>query len=294
MSADVKELQSECRKVTESAKSVRAFKGNEGWLYSFKELRHMSQKKLWTDQAVAEIKAYSQALQKEGIKLIVVPVPPKVSIYPEHLSKELKAVNPYRIFHRNLADSGVKSVDLFEAFINFKKSEKAFCKQDSHFSPEMAVKIASQLCIPLNNSKKIGNIPVKKEVMAINGDLRRQLEEKPAAEKLSFSFVEPKNPAVPNSDSSVLLLGDSNFLIYHKGGDMLARSAGIADHLSSMLAKSVDLLAVKGSGVNIARIDLYRRFLNPVYLKKKKTVVWCFSAHELTETENWKRIPVKR
>ena len=294
LSADVKKIQEECRRVTKAAKNVRAFEGSQGWLFSFKELQHMSRKELWTSAVLKEIKNYSEALEKEGITLHVVPVPPKVAVYPEFFSAGLKPANPYEEFHRQLKDSGVSSIDLFPQFLELKKSEKAFCKQDSHFSPQMAVKIASQLCIPLKNHKINGKISVKEEFMEINGDLRRQLEEQPEAEKLKFSFVNPRDPGIPNTDSPVLLLGDSNLLIYHKGGDMISRDAGIADHLSAKVGKSVDLMAVKGSGINIARIDLYRRFMNPTYLKKKKTVIWCFAAHELTETEKWKSIPVKR
>jgi alginate O-acetyltransferase complex protein AlgJ len=93
----------------------------------------------------------------------------------------------------------------------------------------------------------------------------------------------------------VLLLGDSHNLIFHEGGDMLATGAGLPDQLALELGFPVDLIGVRGSGATPARVNLLRRArANPDYLRKKKLIIWCFSAREFTESSGWQKVPVVR
>lgn len=75
---------------------------------------------------------------------------------------------------------------------------------------------------------------------------------------------------------------------------MFARGAGLADQLASELGFAIDLVAVRGSGATSARINLLRRAQkNPEYWSGKKVVIWCFVAREFTESEGWKKVPIK-
>jgi alginate O-acetyltransferase complex protein AlgJ len=99
-------------------------------------------------------------------------------------------------------------------------------------------------------------------------------------------------PIQPWRESPVLLLGDSHGLVFHGGGDMHARGAGLADHLAKELGFPVDLVAVRGSGATPARISLMRRRDN---LAGKRVVIWCLSAREFTESvQGWRPLPVIR
>jgi len=132
----------------------------------------------------------------------------------------------------------------------------------------------------------------------IAGDLWRMLED-PAVpkEKLHLIAVGRKDaselrPVDPAPGSPVLLMGDSHVLVFHAGGDMHARGAGLADHLALELGFPVDLIGVRGSGSTAARQNLLRRADG---LKGKQLVIWCFSARELTESfTGWRPLPIRR
>ena len=75
---------------------------------------------------------------------------------------------------------------------------------------------------------------------------------------------------------------------------MLARGAGLPDQLALELGFPVDLVAVRGSGATPARINLLRRAQkDPNYWAGKKWVVWCFAAREFTESDGWRKVPIK-
>jgi alginate O-acetyltransferase complex protein AlgJ len=80
--------------------------------------------------------------------------------------------------------------------------------------------------------------------------------------------------------------------VFHGGGDMHARGAGLADHLGEELGFPVDLAAVRGSGATPSRITLLRRRDN---LAGKKVVIWCMSVREFTEgAQGWRPLQILR
>jgi alginate O-acetyltransferase complex protein AlgJ len=94
--------------------------------------------------------------------------------------------------------------------------------------------------------------------------------------------------------SPVVVLADSHGLVFHAGEDMLARNAGLSDHLALALGFPVDLHATRGSGATPTRIAFYRKVRrDPAYLPSKKVLVWLFSAREFTESAWAPRIPVQ-
>ena len=130
----------------------------------------------------------------------------------------------------------------------------------------------------------------------ITGDLLRMLDDPSMPkETLSLGFVGQRSeaglePVEPWRESPVLLLGDSHGLVFHVGGDMHARGAGLADHLAKELGFPVDLVAVRGAGATPSRITLLRRRDN---LKGKKVVIWCISVREFTEgVQGWRLLPI--
>lgn len=74
---------------------------------------------------------------------------------------------------------------------------------------------------------------------------------------------------------------------------MLATGGGLPDHLGVALGFMPDVIAVRGSGATSARINLYRKARkDAAYLAGKKAVVWCFSARDFTQAEDWKLVPL--
>ena len=75
---------------------------------------------------------------------------------------------------------------------------------------------------------------------------------------------------------------------------MLAKGAGLPDQLALELGFPVDLVAVRGSGATPSRINLLRRAQkDPNYWTGKKWVIWCFSAREFTESDGWRKVPLR-
>ena len=243
--------------------------------------------------------------------LLLVPVPPKVVVYPDKLpgSVGVSGTSPrldsaHREFFELLRSQGVEVLDLVPVLEKLRRQEgkKSYCMQDTHWSglgcAAAAREIARHLKPMFQDLDRIeyGRTP---ETVQIKGDLWRDLQgKKPAREIVDLLFVGEKEapleqPVSPDRESPVILLGDSHALVFHAGHDMHAQGAGLADQLAYELGFPVDLIGVRGSGATPARVNLLRRARpNPDYLAKKKIVVWCFSAREFTESQGWQKVPV--
>jgi alginate O-acetyltransferase complex protein AlgJ len=307
--------------------------GKDGWLFFKTELRHLGAGPFWGPAAekasaasrpewqdpLPAILDFKEQLDKLGIELVLVPVPPKAVVYPEKLSDAVSAEEgqpPPRLdvnhqeFYRLLGGKGVKVVDLVPEFTARREDAKGpvYCKTDTHWSG-LGCLIAAQLVAKelqdrpwLKDVKKVGLASHEKTV-SIRGDLLAGLKADPApeAEKLTLRFVGTGagtaiEPVEPDAASPVLLVADSHGLVFHVGQDLHAKGAGFADQLALELGFPVDLLASRGDGAMKVRVDLYRRANEaPHWLAGKKVLVWCFSAREFTEcTNGWRKLPVKK
>jgi hypothetical protein len=305
-------------------KSAAADAGVDGWLFFGGELRLLSLGRFWGDDAakvsrahkpelkdpVPAILDFQQQLKARGIALLVVPVPPKAAIYPEKIVPgfDVRTTDPAPVLHRfydELRAAGVDVLDLSALFIQNRDHARGpvFCKTDSHWSGigcvlaahAIAEKVRSNLPPPATPKQYAGNW---KEVQ-VSGDLDGLMSHdvhKPGPEKISVQSVSEKGNSAavePDSNSPLLLLGDSHTLVYH---DFLAERAGLLDQLALQLGFAPDLIGTRGSGATPVRLNLYRRSVKDAgYLAKKKVVVWCFAAREFTEaTEGWAKAPVAK
>lgn len=302
--------------------------GRDGWMFLAGELRHLSVGEFWGDAALKVSKAtkpewrdpvpaildFKAGLEKAGIELLVVPVPPKAIIYPEMLGDGVKAEAmrldmAHQRFYELLRAQGVDVLDLYPAFAaaRFDNTGNVYCKQDSHWSGRGCEIAAKQIAERMKDRawlKTAKKQPLVSEVREteISGDLWNAVTgAKPPKEKLPLRFVGKTDggtlqPVAPDATSPVILLGDSHTLVFHAGEDMHARGAGLADQLALDLGVPVDLIGVRGSGATPARINLYRRIRRDVnYLNNKKLLIWCFSTREFTEAvSGWRKVPVAK
>ena len=309
---------------TLETKKAAAGPGEEGWLFFAGELRLLSLGRFWGDEAAKVSRArnpelanplpaildFQHQLKARGIHLVVVPVPPKATIYPEKIVPgfDLPSSDPapvLRQFYGELRAAGVDVLDLSPFLIQNREHPRGpvFCKTDSHWSGIGCV-LAAQ-AIAEHVRRELAPPAARKEYVSdwnevqINGDLAGLLSRdarKPGPEKISVQSVSEKGTGAvvePDPNSPLLLLGDSHTLVYH---DFLAERAGLLDQLALELGFAPDLIGTRGSGATPVRITLYRRSLrDPGYLAKKKVVVWCFAAREFTEaTEGWAKAPVAK
>lgn len=311
VSARVKELEK---------KDTSVFAGPDGWLFLASELRFLAHGKFWGAGARASSRGkaadplpaildFHRQLRERGIDLLLVPVPPKVSVYPEKFSAAATVTAvaaPYlRQFYEELRAAGVDVLDLTPLFLQHRDQGRGpvFCETDSHWSGLGCV-LAAQ-AIAERVKPKLPAALARKEYLTdwkqltITGDLAALLpadRKKPATEKIAVRTVTEKangNAVQPAAESPLLLLGDSHTLVYR---ELLAERAGLLDQLAAELDFAADLIGTRGSGATAVRISLYRKTRNdPAYLAKKKVIVWCFAAREFTETDQgWVQQPISR
>ena len=304
--------------------------GKNGWMFFAPEVRSVSVGKFWGEDAakvgqavdpkfadpLPAILDFQAQLDKVGIKLLLVPVPPKSLIYADKISGKIaspaeggvlpRVDSAHQEFYKLLRDNGVNVLDLTDDFLKDRYSTM-YCMQDTHWSGRgctLAAQRIARSMYPRTPTRIAKKYRKQEKVVTIKGDLWDSLPtevKRPKQESLLLRFIGTPNPnkgstliPVPTSQSSpVLLLGDSHTLVFHEGGDMHTKGAGLVDQLAYEFGFPIDLIGVRGSGATPARTSLLRRArANPNYLKGKKWVVWCFSAREWTESAGWQKVPV--
>jgi hypothetical protein len=300
-------------------------RGQDGWLFVGSELRHLGLGRFWGSRAVEVSRAakaewadplpaildFKAQLEGAGIELLLVPVPAKAAVYPGLVPGLAGADSSLRwdsadaAFYEVLRKEGVAVIDLVSEWRRAPETDDRplYCRQDTHWAGPAIERTASLIAASLRQRPWMESAPrerfeTERRSVEITGDLWRMLDE-PSTPKeiLSLEFVGRRTdaglePIEPWRESPVLLLGDSHDLVFHSGGDMHARGAGLADHLAKDLGFPVDLVAVRGSGATPSRITLLRRRDN---LAGKKVVIWCMSVREFTESaQGWRPLPVVR
>lgn len=304
--------------------NIGALGGVENWLFLTSELRFLVQGPFWGEAAqqvarsrkadtadpIPAIVDFQHQLQARGIDLLLVPVPPKASIYPEKIAPAVSLAPaetaPYlRAFLDELRGLGVHVVDLSEPFLQNRESNHGavFCKSDSHWSGFGCVLAAQAIATQISKEALVE--PTRREFdatwkeIAITGDLNSLIGssgQKTGPENVGVRVVAEKGTAAgvhPDPRSPVLLMGDSHTLVFH---EFLAERAGLVDQLALELGFAPDLIGTRGSGATAVRLSLYRKSnAEPNYLAKKKVVVWCFGAREFTEADQgWVRQPIAK
>jgi alginate O-acetyltransferase complex protein AlgJ len=295
-------------------------RGRNGWLFLGSELRHLSLERFWGDQAAAVSRSrraewadpraaildVKQQLDARGIELLFVPVPAKAAVHAGELPLDAAAPGgradaPDAAFYADLEAKGVSVLDLEPELARLQ--EPAFCRQDTHWCPPGIERAASRIAETLRSRGWVGKRaqnPFETEArdVTITGDLWTLLGDTSLAkERVRIGVVGRRGaaaltPLEPDPESPVLLLGDSHNLVFHAGGDLHARGAGLPDHLARELGFAVDVVAVRGSGATPARMNLLRR---KNALTQKRVVVWCLAARELSESAGgWRPLPVAR
>ncbi len=285
------------------ARGTITYKDANNWLYSRNELAHLAKGGL-ANGGVVKISAakrnqnpipalvkFNDGLKALGIKLIVVPVPPKAAAVPFSGLQKGDAMKYLKPFYDELRAKGIEVLDLSDAFMG--AGEKTYCRTDAHWSPHGIQVAAAELAklIPVRGNAEF---PLTAPALTVSGDLAKSLDpQNPEKENLLFTVVGGKTI---DENSPVLLLGDSHTLVFSTGGDMLAEAGGLAEHLALQLKMPVDRIGVKGSAATAVRINLFRKCRkDPAWLKNKKYVVYCFSCREFTEsTSGWTPVPVMK
>ena len=105
------------------------------------------------------IKTFAGQLEESGVELVLVPIPVKPMIYPEHITGK-QSDRP--LVHRDSAEfyaqinslPNARVVDLTERMWNAKSEQQIFLKQDTHWTPEGMSIIARALASDIGTKKE--------------------------------------------------------------------------------------------------------------------------------------------
>ncbi len=290
----------------------KALVGREGWLFYRPGYTDMlaAPARPATNDAVAAIVAWRDALAGRGIHLLVVPVPNKESIYPDRLTRRVGAgrsvlaPGTQDLFHR-LRDAGVEYVDLYHLFTGIRSRSgmtldtPLYLAHDSHWAPaglEQAAKTVARTLVEKRWIER-GTVEYREAPASIKrlGDIVRmlqapQIERHAVPETIRCAQVIRDDNAQLYSDdpqSEILVLGDSFLRIFQSDEP---GSAGFIAHLAKELRQPVASIVNDGGAATLVRQELYRR---PALLKNKRVVIWEFVERDLRNgTDGWQHVPL--
>lgn len=316
----------------------KCYMGHEGWLFYQPELAALSgygplrvePRSPMKDPTVGRLRPakdvileFHGQLKERGVKLMLVPVPVKATIYPEYITGSIPRESEAPVFHPDegllfdeLRAAGMDVVDIVPAMLQLKEKKKqVYLKQDTHWTWDTMQVLAKALARHVR--KNHPNLAEKEPEDMITpraitgssiGDLVKLLD---LGEDAPFSPEEQTFVSVPDlkpdANAEVVLMGDSFVNIYDDPalgfappGSTEKLHAGFAQYLSLFLGRPLDVIAVNGGGATDVRRALARRPDDEV--RAKKLVVWVLSARDLLLTPaagreagvNWQKVEFSR
>jgi hypothetical protein len=286
-----------------------ALRAHDGWFFLAHELHAYAAGSLTAARRsglgdpLEAIVAFNAMAAMAGIRLLVVPLPGKIALYPDQLDPAWIMAERFDAeqfaFYAELRGHGVEVLDLLPDFIAMRKQGTAvYCRQDSHWSPSGMQHAAEAIQHWMSTQAWYAGLAQLAttrvgQTVAARGDLATLLaDQADPAEQLQVMRVECAGRPLPSDrHSPIVLMGDSSTLVFH-GDGLLAEAAGLPDQLAALCSSGIDLVGVLGGGANGSRMILARRKDN---LAGKKCLVWVFASRELSESsDGWKMIPVVR
>jgi hypothetical protein len=293
----------------------KAVVGRHGWLFYRPSVRYVVERPTGARESDAAdplpaIRSFRDQLQAQGIRLLVVPVPNKESVYPGMLARQaddagvIVCAETRRLLAR-LEQCGIEHVDLFEVFRRARQGEKPsdpsrlYLAQDSHWSPEGARVAAGAIARHVlaqgvveqgDHAYALRSVTVRRPGDLVEMLRVPQIERALEPERLAcLQVVEPDTgtPYRDRADSAVLVLGDSFLRVYERDEP---GAAGFIAHLARELGQPLTAIVNDGGGSTLVRQELAHR---PALLRNKRLVIWEFTEREVRfGTEGWQIVRV--
>jgi hypothetical protein len=295
----------------------KAVLGRHGWLFYRPSVRYLIERPTAAPESDATdplpaIRSFRDQLQARGIRLLVIPVPNKESVYPGMLARRaedadvLVCEQTRRLLDR-LEQCDIKHVDLFEVFRSARREERGseptplYLAQDSHWSPEgarvAAAAVARRVLVEGTVQRGDHDYLERSVTVRRHGDLVEmlrvpQIERTLEPERFTCRQVVRSDTRAPYRDrpeSEVLILGDSFLRIYERDEP---GAAGFIAHLARELGQPLTAIVNDGGASTLVRQELARR---PTLLTNKRLVIWEFVERDIRYgTEGWQIVPLAR
>jgi hypothetical protein len=278
--------------------------GSSEWYFYKPGLKYMlvrpekAQLAAATNDPVAAIVDFRDQLAARGIRLVVMPVPNKDSIYPDLLTSRIETMRGVltprtREVLERLRAAGVEVVDLFKEFSKARRQTGStpqpplYLAQDTHWSPAgvaLAAKEVAHRLVALDLVRP-GHIEYRERAAPVQrlGDIVRMIQAPLIERSLKPETVpsvqviryDSGHPYKDEADADILVLGDSFMRIYQHDEP---NAAGFIAHLAKELKQPMMSLVNDGGGSTLVREELCGR---PVFLKNKKVVLWEFVERDI-------------
>ncbi len=295
----------------------KAVVGRHAWLFYRPSVRYLIERQTGVPESdsgdpVAAIRSFRDQLEARRIRLLVVPVPNKESVYPEMLARRAEGAGVVvcertRRLLDQLERSGVEYVDLFEVFRRARQEQsrpeprRLYLAQDTHWSPEGARVAAGAVARRVLDGGTVNRgerAYVERSItVRRHGDLLQmlhvpQIERALEPASLACQQVIQSDTGTPYRDapeSEVLILGDSFLRIYEQDEP---GAAGFIAHVARELGQPLTSIVNDGGASTLVRQSLAHR---PTLLLNKRLVIWEFAERDIRYgTEGWQIVPLDR
>jgi len=312
--------------------STQVYRGRGGWLFYGPDMilvtgpRFLDPRRLRQRAASGEewrqapqpdpLKAilhFKEQLDQRDIALVIVPTPVKPMIYPDKLfggyagrRASLKNPSSDRAIAR-LRKHGVLVFDPAPILAGAKAETESplYLKADTHWTPEAMTMTARNLAGFIQEHVNLSpagpaEYHLEPEEIHNHGDLAVMLKLTDAPglfpkERVTIHQVLDSRNEIwqPLSSADILVLGDSFSNMYSLKPMGWGFSAGLIEHLSYYLQRSVDRIVRNDDGAFATRAILARELVRGRdRLKGKRAVVWQFAGREFA-IGNWKLVDMK-
>jgi hypothetical protein len=277
----------------------KALVGRDGWLFYAPDVRYLVESDGKEKGPFQAILQFRDQLAGRGIRLMILPMPGKPSIYSDELTHRTIGSSPTQQLIERLRDAGIETVDLFSLFRVCALRGGGYCylARDTHWSGAAAQFAAELVARRLIDIGWVSSGSVDYQVRPVTtprtGDLTHMinlpgLERRFPAEQVLCEQVFRSGTGElyrDKPDSEILVLGDS-FLRMYQTDQPLA--AGFIAHLARALKQPVTSIVNDGGASTLVRQDLSRR---AGLLANKKTVIWEFVERDIRfGMEGWKDV----
>ncbi len=293
----------------------KAVLGRDGWLFYAPDVRylvepfpHVATSAQRMTIRLSAIIAFRDQLARKGIRLLVVPMPVKPSVYPDKLTRRVVSGGQSFSSHTlelisKLKAAGVEVSNLFETFRELREknslpeSEPYYLVRDTHWSGKAVIIAAEEVAEQIRRLGWIDSGSTDYDLKAVVAKRRSDVaqmvkapgvEEKYPPEDVLCHQVVQKNDGKPYQDdphSPVLVLGDSFLRIYQRDEPT---AAGFISHLAMKLRRPLASIVNDGGASTLVRQELARR---AEILQGKRLVIWEFVERDIRfGMEGWKQV----
>jgi hypothetical protein len=242
--------------------------------------------------------SFKEQLATRGIVLVLVPIPDKASVEPEHLAGRTLPLSTV-VDNPGLAQLFVElrrsNVLVFDPTPTLRQTNPAYLASDTHWRPEAMATVAAKLASFIRESvslPSVGDPGYQTETLSITnrGDLAAMME-LPAGPRLLGNESVAVRQVITEGDmlwridtrADVLLLGDSFTNIYSLPAMGWGEAGGFAEHLSLALGRRLDTITRNDSGAWATRSLLAQELARGRdRLAGKRVVVWELASRELS------------